>query len=495
MLMPAFLPSELMYLSSSEEDEPLFHKVKENIYVFNAFFDASVEDGEWLLRHNEFLRLGLEWVTEQFATDRIPFHISKNIGKKIRQHFSQLELSIPLDLTCHVGERHLETNSLLFGTASDFLHDFFLKECLGKTRPSIITLRGVEWDVLTTLTEWMKFGEIPSLWKREEKFLWSVLKQATTWEMAPVAELTQEVLTRYLNRANIYDHLILTHEQGWRFLKHACCDLINGLGLSVRVFEPGENGLGLEFLEFNHHSLDVFDRLQKWITHLAFSLSLTEDVSFSEVLQKCPKLIGLDVSRTRIFTERLYDIPSFIEELDISMCAWLTPANLRKMIGICPHLIRLNVSSNGQITAAGWAELYQLQSLEFLDISRCHQISDEDLKLILKACLQLTEFRMEECDKVTDIGFLNLAMNIPKILTLSLARCSLGDASLIEMGIRCTFLQRLNLTRCENVTDKGVIEMVRQAKSLRELILTHCFISPEITEEIHRLRPLLKVVE
>ncbi|MBS4169073.1 hypothetical protein [Parachlamydia sp. AcF125] len=495
MLMPAFLPSELMYLSSFEEDEPLFQKVKENSYLFNAFFMAAIEDEGWIIRHEEFIHLALEWVTEQFAADRLPFQLSKNIGEKIRQHFSSLELNIPLDLSCQVGESRLEFNSLLFGTASDFLHDFFLKKCLGKKRPLEIVLRGIEWDILITLSEWMKFGDIPSLWKKEEKFLWSVLKQASTWEMTAVVEITQEILKRYLNRANVFDHLVLTHEQKWHFLKYACCKVINELGGGMTVFEQGENGLGFEFLEFNAHSLGVFDRLQKWITHLAFSLSLTEEMAFSETMQKCPKLIGLDISRTRIFTERLYDIPSHLQELDISMCVWLTPANLRKIIEICPRLVRLNLSSNGQITAAGWAELHRLQFLEFLGISRCHQISDDDLKLILKACLNLTELRLEECEKLTDRGFFNLALNIPKIVGLSLARCGIGDTSLIEIGTRCIFLQRLDLTRCENITDKGVIEMVCQTKTLRELVLTHCSISPEAIIEIRKLKPLLKVKE
>ncbi|PJD97625.1 MAG: hypothetical protein CK425_03085 [Parachlamydia sp.] len=487
MLMPTFLPKEFSHLSTLETDEELFEKVKSNLFLFVPFFVTAADDETWSENHPVFMRIALKWVSTQFTNDSIPFEMAKTVADAIRAHYQVLEPQIPVDLTCRSGEHTFEINSLLFGTSSDFLHDFFLKECVGKEHPQI-QFKGLDWNVFKTLAEWMCTGRLETLWKREEVYLWKVLRQSSVWGLQAVSELAQEILRRYLNRTNVFEHLILSNEQEWHALKQACCDLINDLNLSIKISDRSPIGLCLEFFEFNRHALGVFERIQKSITHLVFSQTLTEEAPFSEILAKCPRLRGLDISRTRIFSERLSDIPAHLEELDLSMCGWLTSAYLNKLFKICPQLVKLNLSSNSQLPPGGWSELIHLPALNFLEISRCHQIGDDELKLIVKAAPLLVDFRLEECTKITDRGFLHLPL-LTKLTTLSLARCEVGDVPLIEIGTKCLFLQTLDLTRCENVTDRGLLETVRQAKSLRAINLTHCAISQGAQQELKRIRP------
>lgn len=494
MLMPALFSKEFAHLSSIENEEKLFEKLKENIYFFIPFFILACEDETWMQKYNGFTKLSIKWLSELFAKDLIPFQLAKTVANSLRDHHAVLEPFIPLDLTCRVGDHLFQINSILFGSGSDFLHDYFVKECVGRN-PMVITFKGVNWEVFTTLAEWLNKGNVDALWKREEVYLWKVLRQASIWGMLPMVEFVQEILRRYLNRVNVLDHLILCHEQEWHYLKKACCDLINSFELGALVFDRGVDALGFEFLEFTTNSLDLFEHLRKWLTHLVFSKSLSEEAAFSEVIGRCPKLLGLDLSRSRIFSERLYDIPPNLEELDLSMCGWLTPGTVRKFAEICPHLIKLNLSSNGQLRAAVYSELYKFKDLQTLDVSRCHQITDDELKLLLKACPQLVEFKMEESNRITDTGFLLISTGLLKLTSLSLARCGIGDIPLIEIVTRCQQLQRLNLTRCENITDKSIAEMGRQAKMLRELNLTHCAVSQHVVEQMKMLRPDLTILQ
>jgi len=487
MQMPTFLPKELSHLSILETDEVLLEKIKNNLYLFVPFFMAATDDETWSEQHPIFMRTSLAWVSRQFISDLIPFEMAKTIADAIRAHHGILEPYIPLDLISSSGEHSLEINSLLFGTSSDFLHNFFIKECAGKEHPRV-TFKAIDWEVFKTLVEWMNTGQLKTLWKREETYLWKVLRQAAVWGMHPIAEFSQDILCRYLNRSNVFKHLILSNEQEWHILKQACCRFINDLNLSVKISDRIPTGLSLEFFEFNRHSLAVFEDLQKWITHLVFSQNLTEEAPFSEVLEKCPRLLGLDISRTWVFSERLYSIPEHLEELDVSMCSWLTPTSLSKLFKICPQLVKLNLSSNSQLSTGGWSELFHLPALSFLETSRCHQIGDDELKLIIKAVPLLVDFRIEECPRITDQGFLKISL-LTKLTTLSLARCEIGDIPLIEIGTKCSFLQNLDLTRCENVTDRGVLETVRQLKSLHTLNLTHCSISHSVQQELKKIRP------
>src|SRR5262249_19595049 len=152
---------------------------------------------------------------------------------------------------------------------------------------------------------------------------------------------------------------------------------------------------------FQMRTMDVFERVKNNITHLICSGDLTRDPTFSKVLGQCPKLLSLDISHSTDFTEQLKSIPYRLEELDISKCAWLSEYEFRQIVQICPHLSSLKLSSNVQLNFSAWSELQKLKGLKVLDLSRCNQIQDRDLKIILMACRMVTDLELEECKGIT----------------------------------------------------------------------------------------------
>src|SRR6202034_4523332 len=107
-------------------------------------------------------------------------------------------------------------------------------------------------------------------------------------------------------------------------------------------------------------------------------------------------------------------------------------------------------------------------------LTRCGQIGDEDIQLILQASDKLIILSLEECRGITDAGFYQIPKYNPRFTSLNLAITAISDQPLIELANQCSDLTTLDLTRCENITEKGVFELIRAARRLRELIIKDC---------------------
>ena len=241
------------------------------------------------------------------------------------------------------------------------------------------------------------------------------------------------------------------------------------------LFEKKEDvkKFAFEFIDFKEQSLDVFRRVKSLITHLIFGGALTADPVFSKVIRECPRLSGVDLSRSLIRSDRLSDLPSHLEELDISHCPWLTVETLRDIFRFCPYLEKLSLGSNAQLTFSAWPELRKLTGLKALDISRSHQIGDQEIRLIVQSCPGLAELSMEDCPKMTDQSFFDLPKTLPSLYSLNIAHCTFSDSPLIEYALHCTNLTILNISNCSNITDKGIMEFIRLRPTLRSLKVTH----------------------
>ena len=164
--------------------------------------------------------------------------------------------------------------------------------------------------------------------------------------------------------------LILSHAEGWTDLKNHCIDLINRLGWGVNLKK--DSHFSFEFLDFSEESLKLFLRLNP--THLI--CALTEDPQFPKVLSS--KIISLDLTGSPSFH---LPFPARMQELNLSMCDWLSEKTIRPL----DSLLILKLRSNTQLLYTFWQALYSFPNLEELDISHCHQVGDEELKIIANA--------------------------------------------------------------------------------------------------------------
>jgi F-box/leucine-rich repeat protein 2/20 len=553
MLLPALLPKEYAFYSAAKTEEELLKLLLERPTDLINFFEYACDDETWSSNHSEFMQEVLKWFTVQFLNHRLPLEIATRVMNAFQLHYSILKDYIPLNLTINSETATFELNSLLFAARSERFHDLIRKRDVEQKKNStltpltefppnlentplakairkaemkiraeemqkqdtheevpldqevVLTLNIIPYDLFSKIAIFIMQGTVPNLWREDKGFLLKLLHEATTYELTELKEECEEILKRYIAQENVFDLLILSHKEKWTNLRQSCFNFLNERSLGIRL-SPGEHKridvsqkdifpFAFEFFDFREPALEVFEKLNLYVTHLICSGSLTEDVHFSEVVRACPHLISIDLSRTLEFSERLMDLDPNLEELDLSKCAWMSDIHLKRIIQACPNLSRLGLSGDEGITFRGWSDLQNLSRLISLDISRFSRINDEDFELILKACPQLIELNVEECRRISNKGFYALAKMLPQLAFLNLARTSISDAALIDVVTKCRLLRELNINRCDEVSEKGILQAVLHAPALKELKFSKDYLSAETVKKIKTVNFELKLLE
>ena len=495
MLMPTILSNELKHYGDECKDgNELLQALLKTPQDLIPFVEYAVADETWSEKFQDFTKEAVKKLTILFITEKMSFADSQRVLHAIREHYAVLEPFILQDVIFFIGFKNIKANSMLYGASSEFFHDLLRREYLYKKNKNI-PLRDISYDNLVMIDEFIKTGKIKNLWRKDQNVILEVLQMATIWEIHDLVSLSEEQLRLYITLGNVFEMLTQTQLNSWPILRKSCIDFINKQNLGIRMEDKGPGFLGFEFLEFKEREMELFDKIKDWITHLIVSLRLTEDPGFTKVLKMCPKLVGVDLSRSLTFSERLLEIPADLRELDISKCEWLSTRTMKKLFQICPHVEKLTMNSNVQINYQGWAILRNLKGLKTLDISRCHQVNDEDFKVILQACKGVTTLSLGELKKLTDKAFYELSKAVPRLAFLNVARCEISDSMLIEMAMHCRSLISLNVTRCPQISEVGVVEAVRHSPHLRELNITHCPIPDDSIKEMKKLNPYLKIIK
>lgn len=500
MQLPALLPNHFEVYAAAKTDSALLEQLTKQPSDLTILFEYACNHETWSEEHAPFMHAAMTWMTEQFLQGHLSYESAKRVGKAIQDHYRVLEPLIPRNITFRVDEQEFPVNSLLFGISSEYFRD--LMRLHWDLRKETILLKNVSIEFVRFVVEFVETGAIIQLWRLSKEELFIVLRQAVSWGLLGMAQLTEETLKRYIAEENVVDMLILSHEESWKHLLRICCDFLNDRSWGIRCEpvlwesseEPEIKPLAVEFLDFGYRALDVFEKLRQLVTHLICGGSLMSEGDFGRVVRGCPRLISLNVSHSRLYSEQLVEIIAHLRELNLGNCPWLTDALLKMLIPSCTHLEKLGLSGNLQLTYASWGELQKLKKLRSLDIARCHQIHDEDFSLILKASPQLTHLDLEDCKSLSNKAFFELARNLPHLAVLNVSRCHISDGLLLEIVSRCRSLRALDLSRCLDVTAKGLLQLVGQASSLQRLIIRRCNVSPEAIQQLKQMRPALSII-
>lgn len=493
MLLPSLTPKELHYTNKAESDQALYELLLRKPSDLIDFFISSVIDETWCVQHEEFMRLSLNYFTNQTFKDRFKIRFVHQVAEAIRKHSHVLMPFLPLDIECLIeGGVKIPVNGMMLISVSPLFHDAYQREC-AEVENKTLDLSEIPRKVFDIMLEVVYKGDIKELWKNEKEELLNFLKYADDWEMQSMSLMIQEVLKRYISKSNCFKALIESNRNEWPILKENAIRFINELQVGVELHASGPFQIIFEFKEFTDHSLEAFDKLNKVITHLICSRSLTEEAAFSDVVNRCSKLQSLSIRHTNKFSEYLQDIPNNLKELDVSMCPWVTNDNIGKLFEICPHLNSLIISSNSQLNYKGWTALHSLVELESLDISKCFAIDDQDLKLIASSCRSLTKLQMCELERVTDVGFYELGRNLPELRHLDLTKTHVTDAGLLDVVSRCPQLESLKLNRCTTLSEEGIWGVIENSKSLRVIEIIGCDVRNAIFEKMRAAFPFLNL--
>ncbi|KAL8823145.1 MAG: hypothetical protein Q9191_006135, partial [Dirinaria sp. TL-2023a] len=223
-----------------------------------------------------------------------------------------------------------------------------------------------------------------------------------------------------------------------------------------------------------------------------------------------------------------------LEHLNVSWCPHIDTKGLQKIVRSCPKLQDLRAGEVKGFNDRGFLlDLFRANSLERLVASHCTDLDDESLKLLIQGIDPETDpltdrplvparkFRhldFSRCSGLSDTGIQSLAHNVPVLAGLELSHIeALTDSALTELlpsvpllthldleevsdltnstlqtlaSSPCApFLQHLNVSYCENLSDTGVLPVLKTCASLRSLVMDNTRVSDlALTEAAAQLR-------
>lgn len=493
MQLPLLLPKKLVPYESAESEETLLNLLVKKPSDLLLFFEAACDDETWSEEHGELMQKVIGWFTVQIYHDQLPFEFCMRAVKAMRKHYSVLSPWIPRNITLKLKDKDLALNSLMLASTSDFFKHILQTECLEKHKTTL-ELSKISYEHFQPVEAYIQSGVAADLWKKRPQELMALLAYVKAWGIEELIQACEEVLGRYLTRDNVFEMLLKTHLEGWYHLKQCSISFINSLDLGFKLFLPSNEKLGAEFQSFSEATLERFQQLSQYMTDIACHGDLIDQSGFIRILKLCPNLLFLDISHTPFFSQNFYELPKELSGINLSECPWTSAESLKHFSQICPHLQKVMLCHNMHLNFSAWGELIKFKGLMSLDISNCRQLENGELAIILNGCGgALREFAMANCTKINYKGFYELAMHAKRVANLNLSYCNVTDASLVDIATHCLELTKVNLSHCTQLSEKGILALVKNAFLLDSLDITHCRVTTETINELRKIKPSLAI--
>jgi len=192
---------------------------------------------------------------------------------------------------------------------------------------------------------------------------------------------------------------------------------------------------------------------------------------FQQVTSKFLYLQCLSL-RNVYFTEAQFAVVAQLQllvRLDVHNCAGLTDAAMVHIAAL-PNLKHLDMSSCHHVTNDGM-KLLATSQLEDLDIGHCTRLLEPGLLHLAQiTSLQRLGFSSMYC--ITANGFARIMQELKSLVELDLTGNNLSDAA-FECLAALRMLCRLDLTFSHSLSDVGLAHLIA-IPSLQNLVLAHC---------------------
>ena len=173
-----------------------------------------------------------------------------------------------------------------------------------------------------------------------------------------------------------------------------------------------------------------------------------------------------------------------LEHLNISWCLGVDTRGLMRIVQSCPRLKDLRAGEvKGFDDKAFLLELFNRNTLERLVLSHCVDLDDECLQVLIqgvdpeidplteRAVVQPRNFRhldLSRCAQLTDKGVKVLAHNVPKLCGLQLSHCEeLTDDSLEGLLESTPLLTHLDIEELDNLSNNSLQRLAKSACATR----------------------------
>jgi len=244
-----------------------------------------------------------------------------------------------------------------------------------------------------------------------------------------------------------------------------------------------------------------------------------------QILQLCGSTLrSLDISNTNITGENLSEYKGTLpclENLNMSSCKQLTDKGLLQILLLCGSTLRTLVIWGTNVTGEIFFEyMGTLPCLNTLDMSNCKQLTNKGLLQILHLCgstlkslviwgtnvtgENLSEYKgtlpclntldMSNCKQLTNKGLLQILQFCgSKLRSLNIGFTKITGEYLSEYKITLPCLENLNMSDCNQLTDKGLLQLLQLCGStLRSLVIGVTNITGEYLSKYKGTLPYLE---
>lgn len=487
---PSILAADLKNILTAKDDQELFDLLLPSTERLIRFFSFAADDETWSSQHEPFLKLTLNWVTNQYAQNRLGENYAKSVVNSLHEHVSILGPLLPRPLEVEVDQTKLGVNPLVIGAMSPYFKNLIRKEGQDRTI-RILSIPERDAALATQVLNYMETANGENIWRLEREKVVALFRLAEKWGVEGLASACEDVLKRYITFENVDEELVLSFKRGRRVLLERTIEVFNEKYPGGKIFSPQKDQLIFQFFTFDEGELP-FQAVKNEVTHLHFSGNLTLDERFVAKLNECKQLCGLDLSQSNEWSPLLQQIPAKVQELTLSECSWLGDRELRLIAGYNPRINALSLAQNTQISYRGFSELKKFQALRTLDLSRC-QLDDETFDLILQGAPGLIALNLYGCRRLSDEAFYAIGKRVPHMQTLKISRTQLTDGALSDIAQKCPELSHIEVDHCLNLSETGLLDFLKRAKNLRYLSIKENHLDRGVVDSFKQSFPSLAV--
>ncbi|KAK4483819.1 hypothetical protein RD792_011028 [Penstemon davidsonii] len=153
-----------------------------------------------------------------------------------------------------------------------------------------------------------------------------------------------------------------------------------------------------------------------------------------------------------------------LRKLDITCCRKITHVSLAHITNSCTSLTSLKMESCTLILAEAFVLIGQrCPFIEELDLTD-NEIDNEGLKSISK-CSKLSSLKLGICLNITDEGLIHIGMCCSKLKELDLYRSpGITDLCILVIARGCPVLEMINVAYCRHITDRSLMSLSKCSK-------------------------------
>ncbi|QIW94887.1 hypothetical protein AMS68_000405 [Peltaster fructicola] len=212
------------------------------------------------------------------------------------------------------------------------------------------------------------------------------------------------------------------------------------------------------------------------------SCSKLSDRGLVSLLNRNRSLLALDIHAVdQVTDETMLTVAHWcmrLQGLNVSGCKKLTDASIQAVARNCRQLKRLKFNGCAQLTDASILTIAAHSSnLLEIDLEELRLLESPAVTALLSSCHQLRELRLPHCTSLDDSAFLDLSstVHLDALRILDLSDCNeITDKGVEKIIQICPRLRNLILAKCRQLTDRAVFAITRLGKNLHYIHLGHC---------------------